>query len=97
MRDAGNSWGEIAKVGRSRPLQVNHRLTFPRPSLIEPKEASRSIGIRYEAREQSFDGRLIALQDMHYADFAEDDVSFANTIHTIETKIDLVTLRAQPC
>ena len=25
-------------------------------------------------------GRLTALQDMHYADFAEDDVSFANTM-----------------
>ena len=53
---------------------------FPRPSLTEPKEASRSIGTRYEGREQSFDGRLIALQDMHYADFAEDDVSLANII-----------------
>ena len=51
MRDVGNSWEEIAKVGRSRPFQVSRRLTFPRPSLIDPKEASRCIGIRYETRE----------------------------------------------
>lgn len=55
-------------------------LTPPRPSPTGPKEASRSIGTRYECWERSFGGRLIALQDMHYADFAEDDVSSANTM-----------------
>ena len=33
-----------------------------------------------EPRESLLAERLIALQDMHYADFAEDDVSFANPV-----------------
>ena len=59
--------------------------TSCRPSPIEPKAALRSIGTRWEAREKSFDGRLIALQDMHYADFAEDDVSSANNLYRSDT------------
>ena len=77
--------GRREQLGRDRKgdgtKMTSHedtRLTSERPSPTGPKEASRNIGTRYEAREHLFGGRLIALQDMHYADFAEDDVSFAH-------------------
>lgn len=88
MRDVGASWDKIAKVIEEEHLLCeNLRLTHQRPSLIGAKELLRNIGIRYRARDQSFDGRLTALQDMHNADFAEDDVSFANTVLSKENDL----------
>lgn len=52
MRDAGNSWAEIAKVGFTLTLCTEGLwlTTCNRLSLQEPRVQSRSIGTRYGAR-----------------------------------------------
>ena len=81
MRDAGNSWGEIAKVTRLNGDTAIACLTDGSKDLPEPDRREREEALVQGKKlgKNSLDGRLNALQDMHYADFAEDDVSFANT------------------
>ena len=75
MRDQGNSWGEIAKVGESSCVPQEWVTdALQRRSPIGLKEALKSIGTRYLSSFIAVQRKANCMKDMHYADFAEDDV-----------------------
>ncbi len=85
MRDAGNSWAEIAKVRTrlaDRGSTTRHWLTsvtldVPNTNRRLCKEALVQGMTSYFARNQSPPETTanLLLQDMHYAEFAEDEVT----------------------
>ncbi|KAL8764760.1 MAG: hypothetical protein Q9209_007891 [Squamulea sp. 1 TL-2023] len=74
MRDAGNTWSEIAKVRfllERASFQPDGRCkTFPNRTEGSVKKHWYKVGDRYPCTQP----RLMMHQDMHYADFAEDEV-----------------------
>lgn len=87
MRDAGNSWGEIAKVRTSSV--AGDGLTDPSSLQTFPTRTEGSVKKHwYKVRllingDRALNSRaqtLIQKQDMHYADFAEDEVNTTTDI-----------------
>lgn len=87
MRDAGNSWGEIAKVRTSSI--AGDGLTDPSFLQTFPTRTEGSVKKHwYKVRlpingDRALNSRaqtLIQKQDMHYADFAEDEVNTTTDI-----------------
>lgn len=66
MRDAGSSWGEIAKVGWVEPSQLDNADLRGNTQTF-PNRTEGSVKKHW-------------YKDMHYADFAEDEVKFHLTV-----------------
>ena len=76
MRDAGSNWSEIAKVRLTRQPNIDLAYTpIARLFQVEQRVASRNIGIRWLSLWQPPGTTSNDFKDMHYADFAEDEVS----------------------
>lgn len=79
MRDEGKSWGEIAKVGKKRAMQRRPpALIHCSPFRTGQKAVLRNIGTRYSLHGPSSLLPAYPGQDMHYADWQEDEVSASN-------------------
>jgi hypothetical protein len=75
-------WGEIAKVGERPHIQERSaQLMNGSPSRTEPRAASRSIGTRYHLPRLIIQPPANPVQDMHYAEWTEAEVSVFLTLY----------------
>ena len=75
-------WGEIAKVGERPNIQQRlAQLMNGSPSRTEPRAASRSIGTRYHLPRLIIQSPANPVQDMHYAEWAEAEVSVSLALY----------------
>lgn len=82
MRDVGNSWSEIAKVGFLNQMVYHHldaELLTERAFLAQafPSRTEGSVKKHWYKVGESWrlvEATLNIVQDMHYAEFAEDEV-----------------------